>query len=182
MIRGEAIILLALCIFWRRFRRTFFQGSHYFHPNPLYWAMDPTKWVEEALVDYLMPQLDFIRTNDLMPDPLALPLPKVLAMVRGLAKITKGTDVKIYPDVFRRETPGETYAGEAAELYRAGADGFSFWGSEKRPGRRSEWTVLRRLGHRDQLSRYAAEAPGYWRLVPLKNLAGISGHYSYSDG
>ena len=159
-----------------------FAVTYYFHPTALYWAMDPPKWVKEGLVDYLMPQLDFIRTNALMPDPLALPFPKVLSMVKNLAKITEDTDVKIYPDVFRRETPGEVYAKEAADLYRAGADGFSFWSSEMRAYRASEMAVLRRLGHRDQLKRYADEAPGYWRLVPLKNLAGISGYYSYSDG
>ncbi len=48
--------------------------------------------------------------------------------------------------------------------------------------RMSEWAVLRKLGHIDNLDALEAEAARYYRNVPLRYLDGLSVRYSYEDG
>ena len=51
-----------------------------------------------------------------------------------------------------------------------------------RTTRASEWAVVKRLGHREELSRYRDEADSLWRRVPLYSLNGIALRYSHTDG
>ena len=144
--------------------------TFYFKPSPEYNAMDPVTWVEEGLVDYLMPHV--LSLSDLAAS----------SYVGRLKEITEGSSTKLYPDIFPRTPSGEAYAEKLKEYYDAGADGFSFWSVEMRTTRASEWAVIKRLGHYRELDRYKAIAETFWRRVPLRTLAGISIHFSHSDG
>ena len=143
----------------------------FFHtPTPQYHAMDPQTWVAEGLVDYLMPHT--LSLTDLNAEQTLAPL----------VEITKGTRVELWPDIFPRTPSGRAYAEKLKSYYDAGADGFSFWSAEMRTTRLSEWNVVRRLGHRKNMDRYAELADTYYRRCPLHTIAGISTRYSHTDG
>ena len=143
----------------------------FFHqPSPQYYAMDPQTWVDEGLVDYLMPHT------------LLLTNPKAVESLEPLVEITRGTEVELWPDIFPRTPSGRAYAEKLKDFYEAGADGFSFWGAEGRATRLSEWNVVKRLGHRDRMDRYADLADAYYRRCPLHTIDGVSTRYSHTDG
>ena len=132
--------------------------------DPMRRGCDVETWLAEGLVDYLMP------TPAIDPGRLA--------RWRSLAS----RRVQIWPDLMPRTQPGEAYAALARSYYEAGADGLCLWDGERRAPRCSEWSVLRHLGHRDQLDRLASEAPAYFRRVPLHTLNGLAVRYSFADG
>ena len=51
----------------------------------------------------------------------------------------------------------QDYLRRAAEAYAEGAAGLSLWDSDRRIITKSQWNTVRRLGHRDDLERMAAE-------------------------
>ena len=144
--------------------------TFYHKPYPLYNAMDLKTWIDENLVDYLIPHWVHIAQDD------------GAAIVSQFTALTENTSVKLLPDIYPRTPPGEKYAEAANLMYEAGADGFAFWSAEMRTTRASEWAVVRRLGHKDDLNRYVQEAPTFWRSVNLKELDGVITKYSHNDG
>ena len=126
--------------------------------------------IDENLVDYLIPHWVHIAQDD------------PAAIVSQFTALTENTDVKLLPDIYPRTPPGEKYAEAAKLMYDAGADGFAFWSAEMRTTRASEWAVVKRLGHKDELNRYSKEAPKFWRSVNLKELDGVITRYSHNDG
>ena len=135
--------------------------TFYHKPYPLYNAMDLKSWIDENLVDYLIPHWVHIAQDD------------PAAIVSQFTALTENTDVKLLPYIYPRTPPGEKYAEAAKLMYDAGADGFAFWSAEMRTTRASEWAVVKRLGHKDELNRYSKEAPKFWRSVNLKELDGV---------
>ncbi|MEE2885155.1 MAG: family 10 glycosylhydrolase [Chloroflexota bacterium] len=144
--------------------------TFYHKPYPLYNAMDLKTWIDENLVDYLIPHWVHIAQDD------------GAEIVSQFTKLTEDTNVKLLPDIYPRTPPGEKYAEAAKLMYDAGADGFAFWSAEMRTTRASEWAVVRRLGHKEELNRYVREAPRFWRSVNLKELDGVITRYSHNDG
>ena len=155
----------------KRGERLGFAVTFFYSPSPQYHAMDPAAWVEEKLVDYLMPHTLVLGNPN-----------KNKNWVEHFSGITRGSEVKLYPDIFPRTPSGKAYAEELKGFYEAGADGFSFWSAEMRTTRASEWAVVKRLGHRDRMDRYKELADTYWRRSPIWNLGGISTRYSHTDG
>lgn len=151
-------------------KRLGFAVTFYHKPSPEHFAMDPATWAREGLVDYLMPHA------------VTLTDPDAAETVRALKRFSLGTSVRLYPDIFPRTPSGFAYADKARELYDAGADGFSFWSAEMRTTRASEWAVVKRLGHREELGRYRDQADALWRRVPLYSLDGVALKYSHTDG
>lgn len=132
--------------------------------HPIRYNCDVERWIEEKLVDYIMPS------------------PKInLDLIRKWREMG-GDRLHIWPDLMPRTQPAEAYAALAQKYYEAGADGFSFWDGERRPPHISEWAAARLLGHRDQLDRIQKEGPSWYRRVPLKMLDGFSAQESYHDG
>ena len=147
-----------------------FSVSFLHDPSPIENAMDIRAWGQEGLVDCIIAH------------PVHVSKPEAIEKVSTLKKEIEGTKVKLFADLYPRTTPGEEWAMKAEELYKAGADGFAIWDAERRTPRASEWAVVRRLGHRENLERYAKEAPDYWRVRPIKMLGGIALKFSYTDG
>ena len=139
-------------------------------PYPLYYACDVERWAKEGIVNYLMPHFLHLAKDD---------CPGIVAEYK---KMLKGTNAQLWPDIYPRTIPGEVYPAKLKAMYDAGADGFSFWSVELRTQRPSEWAVIRRLGHYSELGRYEREAQTYWKKVPLRELGGVSTHYSHTDG
>ena len=149
----------------------FLRGSD----DPLLIALDAEAWIKEKLVD------DLILHNVFLPNADA---PEI---VRKYKDLTKGTEIKLYPDIYPRNNPAEAYAEKVGDLYRAGADGFAFWGW--RNGRVSELAMIKMLGHKELLTgpeaeRWVQKTKTYYRRVPLKLLNGIAAdpYLSYTDG
>jgi len=150
------------------------EPKHSFNFDPikscLFRAIDVERWIKDELVDHLIIH------------PISLANPESSFIVSSFKKLTKGTRVKLYPDILPRCNPAEVYLEKAIELYEAGADGFCFWDANLRHPRRSEWAMITKLGHRDQLENWRDKARGYWRSVKLKFIGGISVKYSFTDG
>ena len=148
---------------------TFYGAPHKYDKDrgpyhPIRYNCDIEGWIEEGLVDYLMPS------------------PKIsLDLLREWRKLA-GDRVHIWPDLMPRTQPAEMYAQLARDYYEAGADGFCCWDGERRPQRISEWAAVRRLGHRDQLDQIIADGPGWYRKVDLEMLGGYSVQESFHDG
>ena len=132
--------------------------------HPIRYGCAVEDWIREGLVDYLMPSPKIS--------------PEFIRQWRELG----GDRLHIWPDLMPRTQPAEMYARLAGKYYEAGADGFCLWDGERRPQRVSEWAAVRRLGHRDQLDRLMAEAPGWYRKVDLAMLGGFSARESFHDG
>ena len=146
--------------------------------HPLRLALDVRFWIEEGIVD------------DVILHPCHLDDPRFPDIIRDFKKLTQGKGVGLYADLFPRTVPAEEYRAKAIELYEAGADGFSFWSTEMRTARASEWAMVKMLGHREELKEWEDKAESYFRAVPLKMLNGIAmqpggeyeREYSHTDG
>ena len=135
-------------------------------------AVDVETWIKEGLVDHLIIH------------PVYIHKPESFSEIARFKKLTEGTDVKIYADVYPRHNPAEAYAEKIPAVYSAGADGLCMWDTNMRFMRASEWAMIKRLGHREELAGWVEKAKRYWHSVPLKLLNGISAnrYYSYTDG
>lgn len=132
--------------------------------DPLYYNCDVDRWIDEKLVDFLV------------PSP-AVPLDMLSKWKkRGAGK------VQFWVDMQPRTQDGVKFVQQARRYYEAGADGLAFWDGERRPPHASEWAVERRLGHKDDLDLLEREAPGLYRRVPLKKLGPFYAPDSFHDG
>ena len=66
----------------------------------------------------------------------------------------------------------ETFRSRALQNYAAGADGLCFWDTNGRHQRLKEWSMTRRLGHRDQLAEMDDGDGRLYRTVPLRSVGG----------
>jgi hypothetical protein len=130
--------------------------------DPIYYTCDVDTWLREGLVEYLWTVQGFI--------------PELISHWRALSPT-----VRIWPDLMPRSQPGEDFARLAQQAYAAGADGFILNDSERRAPHISEWAVESRLGHRELLDDFIAEAPAYYRRRLIKTLGGFATRYSYNN-
>lgn len=91
-------------------------------------------------------------------------------------------DVKIYSDLMPRTQPGEDYARLMRKYYDMGVYGYCLWDGQNRPCRIGEWNVVKKLGHRDMLEYFEAEAPNYIKGSLMKLINGMSVDISFSHG
>ncbi len=132
--------------------------------HPFRYNCDIERWIEEKLVDYLMPS------------------PRIsLDLIKKWRELG-GDSLHIWPDLMPRTQPAEMYAQLAKKYYEAGADGFCLWDGERRPQRISEWAAVRRLGHKDQLDQIIEQGPSWYRKVALEKLGIFSAKESFHDG
>lgn len=126
-------------------------------PTNLFFGLDLPSWVRERLVDRLVayPWRD---------QPLDVP---------AFVALAHGTGVEFFPEVMPRTMPPATYRERALALYAAGADGLSFWDTDQRCARLAEWSMLRRLGHADDLAHWGDGAGELFRSVPLRTVGGL---------
>ena len=146
--------------------------------NSLYFGLDVEAWVREGLVDYLIIHPCFTVDERVPTDWRVRP-----EFVREYAELVKGR-CELYVDVYPRRMPAEAYRLKAIEYYEAGADGLCFWDTNTRFVRKSEWRIVTRLGHREELRSWARKTRGVFRVRRLKKLAGmtVDMRYSFTDG
>ncbi|MDE0431871.1 MAG: hypothetical protein OXH98_19090 [Caldilineaceae bacterium] len=123
-------------------------------------GLDAATWAQEGLVDFIIPY----------------PLHNVMDMdIPAYVRMTSGTQCKLYPEVMpRRQSPAE-FRQKALDFYAQGVDGLAFWdaSSAYRVGFKDEWSMVRRLGHKDELAGWAPDEWPSYRVVPLYSIGGL---------
>ena len=144
----------------------------------LFNAMDLSAWVDEGLVDTLIPH-----TSEPGLDSLTEGWTDVSAIEYFLS-LTKGTSCKVAPNLMPRTLSGEAYRRRAAALYGAGVEHFFFWDTDVEQPRSNStgpWDAARRLGHRDEVEAWtrAGEPALSATSMPIRTLGGWD--LSYHD-
>ena len=120
----------------------------------LYNGLDLKAWVEEGLVDTIVPYSSAERipsSADSWVDPKSASF---------FYKLTQGSKCKLALNLMPRQLSPEEYRKRAHALYRAGSDHLFFWDTNARWDFGPGWTALRRLGHQEELAAWArAGAP-----------------------
>ena len=102
----------------------------------LYYGLDLAAWVKKGLVDNL----------------ISYPWQNLEIDVPYFVGLTRGTGVSYYNEVMPRRMPPEEYRQRAMADYAAGVDGLCFWDTNGRDRFKKEYSMIRRLGHRDELA------------------------------
>lgn len=131
-----------------------------------FFGVDVAEWARRGLVDQLIVHPCF-SSEAFEPHQVS---PENIADWRKLL----GGAVRIYPDFYPRHQPAEQMLPRMLEYYRAGADGISLWDCYSRFWRKSEWSLTARAGDVEQLQRWRAPMPQFWRKLPLRSFAGVS--------
>ena len=136
------------------------------------WGIDVGALVKEGLVDYLMPH-PTVAMN-------------AAEWIKPLAELVKGTPVKLYPDLYPRRQPPAASLYSAQTLYELGCDGIALWDTYSRVFRISEWAMMKRLGHREDIRawREAGKGDTYFRVLDFTWLGDRSGdpRFFQTDG
>ena len=127
-------------------------------------GMDIETWVQEGLVDHLVVHLEGVGAPDASDRP---------PFIRPYVDLAKGTEAKVYADLYPRRQSPDSLRVRAMACYDAGVDGLGFWDCNARPMRLAEWAMHRVLGHKEDLPELKRFAEGLFRVVPLITLEGI---------
>ena len=139
----------------------------------LYHGLDLEEWVEQGLVDTLMPYSSVRGINsskDSFVDP---------ADADFFYRITRGTQCKLALNLMPRRLSADEYRRRAHALYRAGSDHFFFWDTNARNDFSPSWDALRWLGHRQELEEWAAAGMPEYKAQGsrLRKLGNWNPHY-----
>ena len=121
-----------------------------------FFALDVPAWVEEGLIDNL----------------IAYPWRDEDIDVEYYGRLVRNTPMKYYAEVMPRRMSPKEYRQRAITYYCAGADGLCFWDTNVRDRYLEEWSMIRRLGHRDQLESLDDGKGDYFRTVKLRSVGG----------
>ena len=115
-------------------------------------AMDLKAWVDEELVDTLIP---YTHKPNLDGASKSWTDPRDLEFFRSL---TDGTSCKLAPNIRPQRISPEGYRRRAGPLYDSGVQHLFFWDTAplQRAHYGDEWNALRRLGHREEIAAWKA--------------------------
>jgi uncharacterized lipoprotein YddW (UPF0748 family) len=135
----------------------------------LFHAIDLKAWVDEGLIDTIMPYSSF---PDLESMEEAWTDPGDIA---PFVSITKGTATKLAPNIMPRQLSPEAIRRRAAALYDAGVDNLFLWDADvlqPRSNNAGSWNVFKRLGHQEEIEEWQkAGEPGLdTPIVTITNL------------
>ena len=125
-------------------------------------GLDLKRWVEEALVDTLIPYTD---VPDLDSTAMAW---EEEAAVRHFVELVEGTNCQLALNVMPRHMSPEAFRRKAASLYGQGVGNLFFWDSAGPSGRANfsaSWNALRRLGQREEIEQWIRQ--GEPSLAPV---------------
>ena len=154
--------------------------------NNLFNGFDLKTWIEEDLVDHLMMHPGFF--SEIVPDTFkrraggsftstGKVLPETVIPVQ---KLSEGKRCRVYADLYPRYQTADSYRQQAIGFYDAGVYGLAVWDYYWRIWRKSEWNMIRRLGHRDELNGWREKVSSYTSARQLSSLAGMSMDPRYS--
>ena len=140
-------------------------------PYCLSYGLDVGTWARDGLVDFIIPNPTRNKRDESGGEG-------VYVDAGSFARLTRGTNCKLYADMFPRLMSPADYRQRALEYYAAGADGLAFWDTSTAPSQRlcylDQWSMVRRLGHRDELSGWAPDEWPSYRDVPLYNVKDVT--------
>lgn len=142
----------------------------------LFNTLDIPRWIGEGLVDYLTVHLYMYGQHD---GTGAQP------KIRELTDLSKDTEAKVFVNIYPHRIPPRQYRKIEMSYYEASADELAFWDSYGRYSRASEWTFIKRLGHRDDLAIREGLGDDYYKVFLLRRLDGYEmgrGFSNPSDG
>ena len=122
----------------------------------LFYGLDIPAWVDGGLIDNL----------------ISYPWRDEEIDVDYFGQLTAGSPVQYYPEIMPRTMPPEDFRVRALQYYAAGADGLCFWDTNGRHQRLREWSMIRRLGHRDRLENWDDGEGSLYRTVGLRSVGG----------
>ena len=133
----------------------------------LMWGVDVETIVKEGLIDYLMPH-----------PTVAMSAEKWL---KPIVDLLKGTGIKLYPDLYPRRQPPAASLYSAQTLYDLGCDGITMWDTYSRVFRISEWAMMKRIGHQEELKAWQEAGKGndYFRVLTFKWIGDRGGDPRY---
>ena len=114
----------------------------------LYNAMDLKAWVDEGLVDTIVPYTSVPNLDSMhhgWTDPSA---------AKYFVALTKGTDCELAVNLMPRHLSSEEYRQRVGPLYDVGVENYFFWDSDVHQARSdnsNNWNGLMRLGHREEV-------------------------------
>lgn len=114
-------------------------------------ALDLKAWIDEGLVDVIMPHSSAPDLDSLV---------ETWSDTRDaewFVSLTRGTSCDLALNLMPRDSSAESYRRRAAALYDVGIEHFFFWDcvQSSRITYASNWSALRRLGHRDEVRVWA---------------------------
>lgn len=118
-------------------------------------GMDLAAWVDEGLVDTLIPYTSGANYDSSVT---AWTDPKQLEF---FVNLVRGTSCVLAPNLMPRHMTPEEFRHRAATVYSAGVEHMFFWdcaGGSGRANCRDMWNALRRLGHRDEIDAWRASS------------------------
>ena len=129
----------------------------------LFYALDVETWAREGLVD------DVIVYPRIMKEPGTLNNAFDREIdIEYYADITSGTDTNVYVDLLPRQmTPGQ-FRDRANSIYERGAYGICLWDTHGRVQYPRQWSMMRRLGHKQELRGWDDGEGTYFRNLPFK--------------
>ncbi len=113
------------------------------------YGLDLDAWVTEGLIDTLLPFSSVPGIDSYTPawvDP---------SSAAYFIRLTKGTPCRLALDILPRAMPPEDYMRRVYALYAAGVENLCFWDTYSRTNFDRSWSILRRLGHKEELTQWA---------------------------
>jgi hypothetical protein len=124
--------------------------------NNTFYGLDVSTWARDKIVDLLI-------AYPWRGEPIDQP---------WFAGVVKGTDCQLFVEILPRQLSPAEYRARALAAYAAGADGLSLWDTLGRAMLLKQWSMARRLGHRDDLAGFDDGEGVLYRTVPLRSVGG----------
>ncbi len=135
-----------------------------------FFALDPHNWAKQGIVD------------DIVAYPIAITAPNVKTLSAGkvvdidvdyYVESVKNTRCRLFIDMLPREMEPEEYRKRALEYYHKGVYGLCFWDSNARHTKLRQWSIVRRLGHIQELEGDNMEEGIFYKTIEVKSIGGI---------
>lgn len=162
----------------------------------LFFGVDVQTMVARGWIDYLMPHPTYspeiaMLEADESREPREPREPNNIGhhsvtpqRVAEWKTLVGGSSCELFPDVLPRRMPANEFRKRGIEYYAAGADGMSFHDLYWRIHRKSEWAMLSKLGHRQemQLPAWKSRCGDFFRKRKLVSLMGLSMDPRFNPG
>jgi len=123
-------------------------------PTNLFYGLDVESWIGEGLVN----------------EVVAYPWNDQPVDVDYYVQIVKNSSCKLFVELFPRNMePGE-YQSKAIELYNKGVDGLCLWDTNARHTQLRQWSMIRRLGHKEELMSWDSGEGTFYKTVQLRSI------------
>ena len=92
--------------------------------------------------------------------------------VQEFMVVERETGVPVFFEIMPREMSTEEYRDRALELYGCGAERISLWDTYNRAPRKRPWTMISRLGHKQELASYDSGEGTLYSVQRILKVAG----------